>query len=101
MTITDFENKLNEILTNTLSESVEIDDLGNTVPANEYRAEQLSTLSREIRRCAWEGPATKLASNLAARADQASAQMRGTSHVEPLPRFDAIVSGGIIHRAIK
>lgn len=48
-----YEAQINAILTAQLPAQVEIDELGNTVPANEYRAGQLADLSQSRRRIAW------------------------------------------------
>lgn len=47
-----YEAQINAILTAQLPAQVEIDELGNTVPANEYRAGQLADLSQSRRRIA-------------------------------------------------
>lgn len=86
MKVTDFEQKRNEILGG--KETVEDKSLA------------LSLLSQEIRRCAWSPHAHQTAHALAAACDKKAAELVGGS-VNPLPRFDAILSGGIIHRAIE
>jgi hypothetical protein len=100
MTLQDFESRASEVISQPLPERVEIDELDNTITADEWRAEQLALLSREIRRCAWQGDAAQQqACQLAARCDKAAAHFGGSGL--PLPRFDTCYSGGILHRAIQ
>jgi hypothetical protein len=99
MTLQDFESRASEVISQPLPERVEIDELDNTITADEWRAEQLALLSREIRRCAWQGGAAQQARELAARCDTAAAQFGGSGL--PLPRFEAGCSGGTLHRAIQ
>ncbi len=94
MTLNQFEAKLETILTETLPELVETDELGNTIPAAQYRAERCSLLSQEIRRCSWAAWARPAALALANKADTAASG-------RPLPRFDAFVSGGKLAGAIQ
>lgn len=100
MTLEEFENQASEITNQPLPERVEIDELGNTIPAAEWRAEKLGLLSQAIRRCAWDGAQQGAAHDLALRCDEAAAHFSGY-HVAPLPRFEAVYSGGILHRAIQ
>ena len=100
MTIQDFQNQLQEILAEPLPDKVVTDDLGNTEPANEYRAERCSLLSQEIRRCAWNPEAKAEAWALARQADEKAARLYG-SYMSPLPRFESFVSGGHIVTAIQ
>jgi len=95
-----YEAKINAILTAPLPAQVEVDELGNTVPAAQYRAEQLSSLSQEIRRIAWAQEAKPQALAIAARADQIAADLVGGA-VRPLPRFESFVSGGTVVPAIQ
>ena len=95
-----YEAKINAILTAPLPDAVEVDELGNTITAAQYRAEQLSNLSLEIRRIAWAQEAKATALTIAARADSIAAELVGGA-VRRLPRFDALTSNGIIHKAIQ
>ncbi len=96
-----YEAKINAILTAQLPVEVEIDELGNTLPADDYRAKQLSFLSQEIRRTCWNPEVKEQADKIADRADQIAADLLGKGRPEPLPRFEAFVSGGHIVRAIR
>lgn len=95
-----YEAKINAILTAPLPDAVEMDELGNTIPAAQYRSEQLSSLSQEIRRIAWDHDAKATALTIAARADQIAADLVGGA-VRPLPRFDSITNGGVFYPAVK
>lgn len=86
MKVSDFEQKRAEIL--------------NSRDSAEDKSLALTCLSQEIRRCAWSPHAHKTAHTLAAECDEKAARLVGGA-VNPAPRFDAIVSGGIIHKAIK
>lgn len=70
-----YEAKINAILTAQLPALVEIDEMENTIPAAQYRAEQLSLLSQEIRRIAWSPEAKGQALLIAARADSIAADL--------------------------
>lgn len=100
MTLQDFRDRLQAILTEPLPDSVVTDELGNTTPANEYRAERCSLLSQEIRCCAWNPEVAAEARAIAQKADEAAAELTG-SIVTPLPHFDSFVSGGHIVPAIQ
>jgi hypothetical protein len=69
ISIEDAQAKLNYI--NALSNSgrVEVDDLGNTIPASEYKREQASFLAEDIRRIAWSPHAHAEAMTIARQAD--------------------------------
>lgn len=86
MELSDFENKKDAIL--------------NSKDSAEDKSMALTCLSQEIRRCAWNPHAHKTAHLLAQSCDEKAAKLVGGS-VNPAPRFDALVSGGIIHKAIK
>lgn len=86
MKISDFENKKDAIL--------------NSKDSAEDKSLALTCLSQEIRRCAWSPHAHKTAHTLAADCDRKAAQLVGGA-VNPAPRFDALLSNGIIHKAIK
>jgi hypothetical protein len=66
----------------------------------ENKSLALTCLSQEIRRCAWNPHAHKTAHALARDCDEVAASLVGGS-VNPAPRFDALVSNGIIHGPIK
>lgn len=100
MTLQNFQDQLQAILTEPLPDNVVADELGNITPANKYRALRCSLLSQEIRRCAWKPEAKAEAWTLARQADETAARLYG-SYMSPLPRFDSFVSGGHIVPAIQ
>ncbi len=101
MTTTDYQLRLNAILTAALPAQVETDELGNTTPRDEYRAQQLGLLSQEIRRIAWSPEAKHTAHAIAQLADEHAARLLGNVRTQPLPRFESFVSGGHIVPAIQ
>lgn len=101
MTIQDFKGQLEAILTELLPADVEVDELGSTIPATQYRAERLGLLSQEIRRCAWTPEAISEALAIAGEADEKAADLLGNARPQPLPRFESFVSGGTIVPAIQ
>lgn len=100
-TIAHYEAKFQQIKTQKLPPQVVIDDLGNTISSNEYRAAQLSSLSQEIRRTCWNPETKKQSYEIAARADKITADLLGKVRSQPLPRFESFVSGGHIVPAIQ
>ena len=101
MTIQDFKGQLEAILTELLPADVEVDELGSTIPAKQYRAERLGLLSQEIRRCAWTPEAKLEALAVAREADEKAADLSGNARPQPLPRFESFFSGGTIVPAIQ
>lgn len=101
MTLSHYEERLNDILKNRLPAQVEIDEHGATMLAHEYRAEQLTLLSQEIRRCVWGNAVKGDAHQLAQLADLWAAKLLRREHTQPAPRFETLVSNGIVHRAIQ
>lgn len=93
-----FTARMEEIVNCALPERVEVDE-DCTIPAQEYRIEQLQELSRNIRRCAWEAWAKPQAFELARKADSEAAKLAGFP-LSPLPRQYGFESGGIIYPSL-
>lgn len=63
-----YETKFQTIKTQKLPRNVVIDELGNTISANDYRREKASFLATEVSRIAWSPSSLQRARNLIASA---------------------------------
>lgn len=68
MTVDDFAAQLERIKTGPLPAQVEVDELGNTIPADQYRREQADHLATRINRIAWNSGALERARKVASEA---------------------------------
>lgn len=100
-TVENLRARLQVILTELLPANVVTDEMGNTTPANEYRAERCLLLSQEIRRISWSHGVKEQALAVAREADEKAAELTGQMRGNPLPRFESFVSGGHIVAAVK
>lgn len=100
-TIENFKTRRQTILTEALPINVVTDELGNLIPAAQHRAEQLSSLSQEMRRTCWNPEVKASALAIAREADERAAELLGNMRPQSLPRFESFVSGGHIVPAIQ